>query len=301
MDASDPTRLTDGQLADFLWRRLRLEPPLEPPLNDRFGHEAPEEFLIRAVERDQALRSRVIRAIRQNLRRLGVVQTGSTEPIWLNPTVDQQLASLAFLASNLNATELVSTLEKVAWMWVLPDPLEPTDFSDGQFHVLRAMARLQSGDRLAKFWDDLWEHGPRSARPLALFGWARADASHALEHLGELIESESDTDLPTTMWALVRPGGPGLGPVADAVANLPDDLRMKARRALQVAGVDAATLDEFDRRSAEAADGDEFPFSFEPYNRLAAKNPRFFVVLPFLALTAPRDDGRTAGPQSAPA
>lgn len=239
-------KLSDQTLADYVWRRLRLEPPLAPPLSIRFGDEPPELFLVEAVKhsKNESFRRRMITAIHDNLSQLSrqAFSIGLTR-FWDDQRTDQQIASIAFLISLLKASELVPALfEFTQWR------PQPSELTDGQFHVIRTIAQLQQGRAFAGLWPDLWEHGPWSLRGLIFFGWSRADSNQALQRLNELVDSADRIDLPTTLWSLIGPEGPGTGKLALAAAKYCDETqRDKLRQALIEAGADQQTLEEFDR------------------------------------------------------
>ena len=153
MDADALRQLDPAKLADYLWRRLRLESPVDPPISERFGQEPPEQFVIQTVKKadDRGFRTNMIAAVRDNLRRLAVMASASSEPVWDDPVTDQQLASLAFLASGIESTELVDALYTFAGCWTLGDMSDVRAFSAGQFHVLRTLAFLQADGGLDKF------------------------------------------------------------------------------------------------------------------------------------------------------
>jgi hypothetical protein len=274
MDAEHLAQLSDSELADYLWRRLRLEPRIDPPIADRFGPEPPEQFLIQAVRQSGSpgLRARVVEAIKDNLRRLANIRSTSANDLWLDSTTDQQIASLAFLASGLDAQELASALYEFACPWILGGAGYAGELTDGQFHILRALAELQPEGVLAGFWESFWERGPRSSRGLIFFAWARADADAALRHLAELIRSEEWIDLPATLWALVGPRGPGLRKFAESTARLPPELRGRVRGDLQIAGADDAMLRDLDLACGLPAEGGFlFPPEANPRDEQAAR------------------------------
>ncbi len=248
MDAEALRQLDRTELADYLWRRLRLESPVDPPISERFGQEPPEQFVIQTVKKadDRGFHANVIAAVRDNLRRLAVMASASPEPVWDDPVTDPQLASLAFLASGIKGTELVGDLYTFAGCWTLGDMSGGRAFSAGQFHVLRTLAFLQAGGGLDKFWESLWQNGPRSARGLTLFGWARANAEDALGHLGELVDMSDEIDVPTAVWSLVTPSGPGINAVGRAAGAMDEQHRQMIRAALENSGADASYLRDFD-------------------------------------------------------
>jgi hypothetical protein len=74
-------KLNRQNLSDYVWRRLRLEPPIDPPLHNRFGEEPPEQFIFEAVKNSQeeSFRRPVLDAIQDNLSKLAL-QAVSAEP-----------------------------------------------------------------------------------------------------------------------------------------------------------------------------------------------------------------------------
>ena len=262
MDVATLRAQTTDEIERYLWLRLRREGEMDPPIAERFSEEPPEQFLFRAVREtgDQALRGKVIEAIRRNLRKLAVQQTASDRPIWRDPTTDQQLASLAFLASALEASELAS-LHELACPWMLADVEQQSDLTDGQFHILRTLAQLQKDSRHAGFWKTLWETAPASARAIVFFGWARADPA-ALLNLPRLLESVGSIDLPTTLWAIAGPLGPGLVALAQAARALPAGARAVVRSALETAGATPVMIRDFDLTAEEAAESSTRRFQF---------------------------------------
>ena len=247
MDAAQLRRMDQAELDKYLWGRLRLE-SMNPPVSSRFGQEPPEQFIFEAVKQadDLQFKSRVIKAIRANLAQMARLAAPSHEQFWNDRTNDQQLASLAFLSNALEAVELTESLYAMACSWLIePGRWSPTS-PDERFHVLHSLAQLQQGPRFAGLWEDLWEHGPRTIRGLTMFGWARADAVKALEHLGELVEMKDEIDLPATSWSLIQDRGPGLRRVIEASARLSAKRRKILRSALATAGADDRTLQTFD-------------------------------------------------------
>jgi hypothetical protein len=245
-------KLNRQNLSDYVWRRLRLEPPINPPLRNRFGEEPPEQFIFEAVKNSQeeSFRRPVLDAIQDNLSKLAL-QAVSAEPdiFWRNRQTDQHIASLAFLISMLKASELVPTLEFFSLPWLSLWRIRPNEITDGQFHLLRTLAQLQQGKALAGMWEDLWEHGPRSLRGLIFFGWARADSLQALRQLGELADSADPIDLPATLWSLIGPEGPGIRELSLNASRCNGMQQSKLRQALVDVGVDQQTLREFDLNS----------------------------------------------------
>ena len=270
MDVATLRERTTDEIEHYLWLRLRREGELDPPIADRFSEEPPEQFLFRAVREtgDQALRGKLIEAIRRNLRKLAIQQSASDRPIWRDLTTDQQLASLAFLASALEASELTSQHE-LACPWMLADVEQQTDLTDGQFHILRTLAQLQKDSRYAGFWKTLWETAPESARAIVFFGWARADRAAALLSLSRLVDAADSIDLPTTLWAIVGPLGPGLMALAQAARALPAGARAAVRSALETAGATRVMIRDFDLTAEEVEASSTHRFQFPLKNRPA--------------------------------
>lgn len=278
MDSEKLKHLDEKELADFVWRRLRLEPPVDPPPGTRFGQEPPEQFLIATVEQsgDRNLRRRLIEATDENLKRLAGLRASSSAELWDDPVVDEQLASLAFLASSLQAEELLPTLHLIACSRGIGDVARKGDVPSGEFHILKALARLQKDRRYAGLWESLWQSGPRSIRGLTIFGWARADPEQALTKLGELADMKDEIDLPATVWSLVGPDAPGVFEVGRAARRCSSQQREALRQALAEAGADESTLRDFDLQAGPPTGGDTgFPFrpSTAPANPSAARVP----------------------------
>jgi hypothetical protein len=267
--------LDSSRLADYLWRRLRLEPPLDPPIAQRYGPEAPEQVFLEALTRapNGRFRERLVHAVGENLQRLARQQAAlDTSPT--DPVTDQQIASLAFLATELEAKNLVSPLYLLACSWLMSASDPSTEITDARFHILRALARLQADAKLEPFWRALWEKGPPSIAGLSFCGWAYADPPAALAHLAELADLGSEIDLPTTLWSLSRAYRPGLSDVAAAAARLSASQRDALRRALAEAGADAVMLRDFDLIATppvSTAGGFPWPAGTAPRNANAAK------------------------------
>jgi len=276
MNLEQVRQLEVPELADYVWRRLRLEPPIDPPLSDRFGTEPPEQFLIQAVEEGDfpEFRGRLLAAIRDNLRRLVDLERESPEPIWLDAASSDQVASIAYLVAEVRGTELLEAIYQVICSWMLSPGAARGELTAGQLHLLRTLALLQDGGCLARFWEDLWQRGPRSVRGLVMFGWARAYPQDALQHLAELVETESEIDLPSTLWSLVGSHGPGIFLLAEFTRRLAPDQQGRIREALAQAGATDAQLRDFDYTAAatEATDGAfVFPGGTAPSNVEAAR------------------------------
>lgn len=247
MNFDEVSKLKPDDLADYVWRRLRFDPPVDPPTSDRFGPEPPERFLIQAAGRadgDQ-FRTTLVGALEKSLVRLLREAAASETSIWSDSVTNEQLASIAFLSSAIDARELVERLYNVVVSWVIAPNAQRRGFTSGQFHLLRALASLQEGPWLAKTWKGLWQEAPRSMRGLIIFGWARADADEALNGLGELVDMEGQIDLPSTLWSLIGPKGPGVSRVAEFARKLTEPMQHRVREALATAGADESQLARF--------------------------------------------------------
>lgn len=266
-------------LFSYLGRRLRCETPVDPPITDRFGQEPPEQFPLQAAKKDAEFRARLISvvdmqidyfAISQSLTgyhcsdlsslhsrniRVGKPFWGSWRPLtgdifasegkfvpW-DDVDDEQIASVAFMASALKDPELHYNLFSLGFNIFRSESDDV--IAGGQFHVLRALAFLQSGSkrqvdhprRLADLWEKLWHNGPRSIRGLTIYGWAGTDEQAALKQLGDLIDTD-EIDLPTTAWSLIKnQGGPGLQAVSDAAAELSLEQLDKLQQAMAKSGM----------------------------------------------------------------
>ncbi len=262
MDAQSIVNLNPGDLAEYLWKRLRREPPLDPPLTDRFGAEAPAHFLLKvqAETDDRSFRPRLIKAVADNFRRLANLRLASDDDAGQDETTDEQMAGLMFIISELKASELLGTIRTLACSWLTPRPASPHSF--GQTHLLRALAQLQEPGRFEPFWRDLWEQGPRSLRGLVYFGWMRSDAERAYAHLGELADTGQDINLPATVWSLFHPGVSNIIELAQAARRCTPAQRTRIREALEAAGAERDILRVYESNSTGApASPTKFLFS----------------------------------------
>lgn len=216
MNAEDLRKLDRASLADYVWNRLRRQPPIDPPLASRFEDEEPEQFLIQAVESgdDESFRRKLYDAVIDNLKRWSEHCAASDIPLSEDRSSDEQLASLAFVISELEASELVQPLYIAACSFLMDSATRPAAMTFGQTHAVRTIAHLQTSSWLAPFWQGLWEDGPRSLGGLVYFGWARADRDRAFSRLAELVDSADVIDLPGTVWSLLGPEGPGINALA---------------------------------------------------------------------------------------
>ena len=262
MDAQVLENLNPADLADYLWQRLRRERPLDPPLTDRFAAEAPAHFLLKveAETDDRSFRSRLIKAVADNFRRLARLSLATDDDAGEDETTDEQLADLAFLLSELKATELAQLIYTQACSWLMPRSAAPLSF--GQTHVLRALAQLQEPGWLELFWRKLWEQGSRSLRGLVYFGWMRSDADSAYAHLGELADTGQDINLSAAVWSLIGPGVSNIIALAEAARDCTTEQRTRIRGALEAAGAEQDILRDYDLHSrSTAARSSGFPWS----------------------------------------
>jgi hypothetical protein len=250
MNAKELRQLSESELADFFWRRFRLEPPLDPPLDTVSRDEPPEAFVIETLYRypDDCFRRRVSQAMMLNLKRLAVENNQSQ----FDESSAIQLASLAFLAGELKDRTLGHPLYAFALNWIF-DNLEvgsPTE--EALYHILIAVASLQNGPGYVPLWLTLWENinSPR-LKAVAVYGLSHADPKKALDLLPEVL-STSDIDLPTVVWNLASEplGSVELGIAAGRLS--PSD-QGKVRDALVFAGADADKLANFDNHIRRAS------------------------------------------------
>ncbi len=279
MNVQGLQKLDQGGLSDYLWRRLRREQPVDPPLGERFGPEPPEQILVQAWEQSEGspFHAALVEAVRDNLRRIVDLERSTGQPAWADDATDEQLASLAFLTASIDCKELVDPLYRVIVSWSLSPEFGRRDFTPGQFHLLRTLAMLQDGGRLAQFWEELWEKGPPDARGLVIYGWARAYPDDALEHLGELVEMRGSIDLPATLWSLVGAAEVGWPKFGEYAAKLPADKQQVVREALEKAGAEEQELVHLGPALAPAGSG-KFLFEADtwPRNAVAARRPPRF-------------------------
>lgn len=247
MNAEDLRKLDRAALAEYVRKRLRREPPIDPPLASRFEDEEPEQFLIQAVESgdDASFRRRFCNAVRDNLRRWSEQRAASVVSLGEDRTADEHLASLAFVISELEASDLVGPLYMTACSFFMDSPSRTEDLTFGQTHAVRTIAQLQSPRLLTSFWQSLWDNGPRSLRGLTFFGWARADREQALGHLDELVESRSEIDLSDTVWSLIGPEGPGIIDFARGAKRHPREVKQALHDALVEAEAEFRDFDVF--------------------------------------------------------
>lgn len=274
MRYSDLERLDQPALVEYVWKRLRLEGTIDPPLDDRFRMEPPEDFLIRALDHvGDEFRERLFDAIIENLRRLAV-HVATAE---FDATTSEQLASIGFLCSALADRRLANQLYLFSVSLLplrggTPDTVDPA-----LFQLLRTVAQLQTARHLVPFWEQLWEELPVGyLRAIAIHGLARADPARALAHLDELI-SDVRIDLPVVAWSLAT-DCPGVIPLAKAAARLSDNQRDRLRAALETAGADEDFLQDFDLRADPSGGGTGFRFTVRPRDPDAAQRRPLLVA-----------------------
>ncbi|MGQ0664870.1 MAG: tetratricopeptide repeat protein [Pseudomonadota bacterium] len=247
MDARELASLNREELAAYLWRRFRLEAPVDPPLDRRFGMEAPEEFVFHALQgnADPALRARWIGAIRDNLATLALSLVARDA----DAACAEQVSSLALLAIDIEAAELAYDLYLVAAGSLMEAGTQGKLPDEALFHVLHAVARLQPDARLVPFWENLSTHMAPGIRATAYYGLSRAGPARAMDRPAEIIADEA-LDLPPIAWHLARES-PGIIALGEAAGALRPKLRDELRTALIEAGADDAMLRDFDAPAAE--------------------------------------------------
>jgi hypothetical protein len=204
---------SDEELSGYLWRRLRLEAPLNPPLNDdKMGLEPPEEFIIRAVKArvdDEAFVARIHRVIQDHLQRLLPI-LDSRNP---DPAAPEQLTSLAFLAEHIGARSVVNSLHTL----LLTLRVQNTKGDDSVLAPLQALADAVT--TLAPtlpgkaFWETIVD-GARDAglRATAFDALVDNDLEAAMERLPRMVD-DPDADVGLIAWNLSTtvPGPQRLG------------------------------------------------------------------------------------------
>lgn len=240
--------MTDTELTEYLWHRLRLDEPVDPPLDHRFGQEPPESVVIAAWRHsndDPAFADRLVRAIRANLRSL----TPQLDRLPDDPAMREQLASLAFLAGEVGAKGLVPDLAEVAhdlWAQLRADPGGALLINNPLFHVLNALSDLDDSADLAPLWRDiLAASGNRGLRTIAWFGLSHTDPEGLLDRLSEVVEDRT-IRLANVAWPMAH-RYPGIARFAKAAReHLTPEQRARLRVALVEAGADPGVLRDFD-------------------------------------------------------
>jgi hypothetical protein len=244
MTPEELRRLGAAELADYLWRRLRLETPVDPPLDKVSRDEPPEAFVIEVMHAEAIpeFRQRLTRAVMDNLTRVAQLYDHSAP----DNTLISQLSSLAFLSGEIGDPALGHRLYSFV-LGLMPD--EPNTMlmtEEALYHTLVALARLQNGDAYAAFWESIWREGlsPR-LKAAAVYGLSFADPNRALDLLPEII-ADDEIDLSLVAWNLAThpPGSISLGVAASGLSHR---LRAKLRTALADAGADAHMLANVDR------------------------------------------------------
>ncbi|MCY2952044.1 MAG: GAF domain-containing protein [Planctomycetota bacterium] len=246
IDSKSLEKLSRDELEDYVWCRLRREKEAAEPLVDhRMGQEPPERFLISAASTSTELRRRIIDAVAANLSKL--ILNGASRPpaSHKDPVEDQQVASIAYLASVLRAESLARPLMHLALAWFADSSYSPQRVSDGEFHVLRAIALLQGPGIFESLWRGLWESGPRSLRGLVIDGWARINFSEALRHLGELLETREVLNVHIVLRGLTRIKGCDATALGSAARALPPGTAEQIYSELIKAGAESHELSSF--------------------------------------------------------
>jgi len=246
MDQKTLQSLSAENLSEYLWRRLRYEGPMDPPLDRRTRVEPPEDFLLRTFQQtgDRAFRERLTESVEDNLTR--VLALIASEGV--SSATAEQLASLAFLSSAIGDAKLGYTLYLSAVALLSSRAPSSPSLNVALFHVLGAVADLQNDARLTPFWETLWERAKAGElRAIAYYGLVRADSTRALELLDELVADER-IDLPVAAWSLATEA-PGIFDMAKAAASLSSEHRARLRSALIAAGADDDLLQDFDLHS----------------------------------------------------
>jgi hypothetical protein len=237
-------RLEAPELADYLWHRLRLEAPVDPPLDKVSRDEPPEAFVIEVMHAEEIpeFRQRLTRAVIDNLTRLARLYDHNSP----DNTSISQLSSLAFLSAEIGDAALGHRLYSFVLGLLPDDPHTMLMTEEALYHTLVALARLQNGDAYAAFWESIWREGlsPR-LKAVAVYGLSFADPNRALDLLPEIM-ADDGIDLSLVAWNLAThpPGSISLGVAASGLSNR---LRAKLRRALTDAGADVHMLANVDR------------------------------------------------------
>jgi hypothetical protein len=288
-------RLGAAELADYLWRRLRLEAPVDPPLDKVSRDEPPEAFVIEVTNaaENAEFRQCLRRAIIDNLTRLARLYDHNAP----DSTSISQLSSLAFLSAEIGDKALGHRLYSFALGLMPDDDNTMLMTEEALYHILVALARLQNGDAYVAFWESIWRDrlSPR-LKAVAVYGLSFADPNRAFELLPEIV-ADDEIDLSLVAWNLAThpPGSIALGVAASCLSRR---LRAKLRMALTNAGADAHMLSNVDRgiergqrRPAVASPGMVRPARFSANSALF----RFPVGLPLkpeAALRPPHFDAQ---------
>jgi hypothetical protein len=222
MDVEAIRKLDGPALESYLWRRLRLEPPLDPPLGFRFAEEAPEQIVIDAWQNgaDAAFGQRLVEAIRSNLARLAP----AVAHLDGDGVAREQLASLAFLAGAIRASELGAELGVFAADLWSRCKTGNTALQTPLYHTLKALCGLQGESTHTPLWLDILEQAPDAGlRAIACLGLCRSDSTAALARFDRIVADKQIQRLP--------------------------EFRKLIRDALAEAGADCVMLAEFDENA----------------------------------------------------
>lgn len=268
MNFAELRNLGQDELNAYLWKRLRLEEPLDPPLDRRFRMEPPEDFLIRALRSSprSKYRVRLVSSIRANLSRLLLTSSGTD----IDEIGSSQIASLAFLATAVGNSSLAGAFNNFALAHFTTAEPDRVLSEEALFHILRACATLQSNDKLLPFWEQIWtDETVPEIRAIAYYGIIKADLGRALSLLADVLRDD-EIDLCVVAWnlATARPSITALGRTA---GQLPKTLRQKLRSSLAMAGTPEKLLADYDRYSETAIASTNFEFDLrQPADPVAA-------------------------------
>lgn len=247
MNPNDLANFPPEQLERYVWDRLRgaRNEAADPPLDHRMGLGPPEQFLICAANTSPDLRSRIINAVAANLRQL--ITDGACYPNGSSrdPIDDQQVASIAYLASMLHAHELAWALLCLALAWSAHMSYSPRRVTDGEFHVLRTIAQLQGPPVFESLWQHLRENGPRSLRGLVIHGWAGINPTEAIRHLGELLDTSEVANSHVVLKGLLDLKGCDANAMGSYAQALPKAKKQLLYSQLEEAGVTHDQLHTF--------------------------------------------------------
>lgn len=234
-------------LSTYVWRRLRREQPLDPPLADRHRMEAPEEILIHALRDfdDADFAMQLENAIRDMLDKLAVSPVSG---VGISPGHDEALASIAFLARSTKRRSLASAL----YQFVVPSfgrRGQPLSFSvHAVYHLLHAAADLQKGQLLVPFWMEVIDSPRPSHRAIGYYGLMRADPSMFNSSFLAKAAQDDDIDLGTFVWSYVREG-PGAADLGKAASALSLGIQNTLRHALVAVGTDEHTIKQYEKHA----------------------------------------------------
>lgn len=241
--------MTATELDAYLWRRLRREGALDPPLNQRFHLEPPEEFVYLAWKAapDGSFADRLREVLAAHIARLVPLAANLAN----DAAVARQIGSCAILTELTGARSAkrdLFLLAAVLWEYYqggLRRARKPL------FHVLEALGVLRDDPMLEPFWKEIIDHADDSGlRAIAYYGLSKANVGAAMDILGRIMGDE-EIDHIGVAWHLARET-PGPMELGQAAARLPDHLRDRVRNSLEEAGADLALLRDFDTAVLEA-------------------------------------------------